>query len=101
MGEALRRMRHECNLTDRHDLWGIFEARILAVTLNDAEPTSMEALAARYGLENEKQASNLLMTAKRAFARHMRGAVAEYETDSEQIDSELADLRQILGMARR
>ena len=43
------------------------------------------------------QAANLLVTAKRMYARLLRLAVGEYESDPDAIDHEIADLRRLLA----
>jgi hypothetical protein len=43
------------------------------------------------------QAANALVTAKRMFTRILRGVIGEYESDEEEIDSEIDDLHKILA----
>jgi len=95
--EAVQRMRDYCEESGRHDVWGIFEARVLAPTLEDAEPVPYEQLVSRYRLQSLEQAANLLATAKRTFSRAMRSVISEYEQDDSAIDAEIAELRGILG----
>jgi DNA-directed RNA polymerase specialized sigma24 family protein len=97
--ESLRRMQAECRLAQRMDIWDIFESRLLAPALEGAAPLSYEQLVAKHRLESPAQASNLLMTSKRMFERNLRAVIGEY-TDDDQIDGEIADLREILSHAR-
>lgn len=92
-------MRAECLASGRADVWAVFEGRVLAEIFDDRPPTPYEELAARFGLKSPAQAANLLVTAKRTYARLLRTAVAEYEPDEARIDAEIADLRRILGQA--
>jgi RNA polymerase sigma-70 factor (ECF subfamily) len=94
--ETVKRMRDHCERTGRQELWGLFEARVLAPTLEHADPVPYEQLMERYRLESQEQAANLLVTAKRTFTRAMRSVIAEYEQDDGAIDAEIADLRKIL-----
>jgi len=97
LAEALARMRRHCEESDRADLWGIFECRLLEPILEGAEPVAYGTLVERFGLNSPAHASNVLITAKRMFARTLRTVVAEYCQDEEEIESEIADLRQILA----
>src|SRR5262249_52386052 len=78
LGEALRRMRPECENTGRIDIWGIFESRILGPILEGTTSLPYELLVARFGFRSPTQAANALVTAKRMFARVLRAVVGEY-----------------------
>jgi hypothetical protein len=95
--QAVQRMREHCERVARPELWGIFEARVLAPTMEHVEPAPYEELIARYELRSLEQATNRLATAKRAFARALRSVIAEYEADDAAIDAEIAELRGILS----
>ena len=99
LARAIDQMRAECVRSDRADLWGVFECRILGPLLDGTEPLEYQALVERFGLASPAQASNVLMTGKRMFARSLRSVVAEYERDESEIDAEIADLRKILSRA--
>jgi RNA polymerase sigma-70 factor (ECF subfamily) len=99
VAEALRRMRVECERTGRADLWGVFEHRVLAPSLHGAEPVPYERLVQTFKLDSHAQASNVLMTAKRTFARTLRSVIAESAEDDAEIEQDLKDLKQILAQS--
>lgn len=78
LSQSLADMQRECE--DRGDevRWQVFEQRILGPLLDDAKSPSFADLAAEFGLPDQKTAMNRLTTAKRQFARHVRGAVRGY-----------------------
>jgi DNA-directed RNA polymerase specialized sigma24 family protein len=97
IAEALRRMRSECDGSRRADLWRVFDARVVAPTLEGAEVVSYAVLVSELQLETPLQACSLLTTAKRMFERNLRAVAAEYSGDDDDaIDAEMADLREIL-----
>jgi DNA-directed RNA polymerase specialized sigma24 family protein len=100
LSNAAERMRAECEASNRQDIWQIFEGRVLAPTLDGAEPVPYEQFVTRFGLSDVDAASNLLVTAKRMFARSLRGVVGEYMGEDGQIDQEIAELREVLGRGR-
>jgi RNA polymerase sigma-70 factor (ECF subfamily) len=97
LNSALQRMRDECDRTGRADVWGVFEARMLAPTLDGTPVEPYERLVERFNFASPAQASNVLITAKRMFERVVRSAISEYEPDETQIEEEIADLRNILS----
>jgi RNA polymerase sigma-70 factor (ECF subfamily) len=97
MTEAARRMQEHCQRIDRPDIWGIFRARLLTPMLNGADPMPYDRLIEQFAIPSPAEAFNLLNSAKRMFLRTLRGVIAEYERDDEQIDAEMSDLRRILS----
>lgn len=95
--DVLVAMREECLRLGRQDLWTIFDARILTDLFEGQTPVPYEQLAADLKLESPSQAANLLITAKRMYARLLRLAVAEYEQPSDAVEEEIADLRRSLA----
>ncbi|HET6246319.1 MAG TPA: hypothetical protein VFE47_01370 [Tepidisphaeraceae bacterium] len=100
LAEAIRRTKDEATGSGRADVWGVFDTRVLDPMLHDAQPLAYEELVARFGLTSPSQASNLLVTGKRMFARNLRALVAEYAKEDADIDQEIADLTEILSKAR-
>jgi hypothetical protein len=94
--QALGGMRHECETSRRPDLWAVFEGRVLAPTLDGADPVPYEQLVRRFGLQTPRQASNAVITAKRMFARHLAAVIRQY-AGPEDVDGEIEDLVRILS----
>jgi RNA polymerase sigma-70 factor (ECF subfamily) len=99
LAEVLRRMRAECEQSDRPHLWEVFEGRILAPTLEGTPPLPYDELVARFGFASPMQAANALITAKRMFVRLLRAVIGEY-AGADEFAEELRDLQQILARAR-
>lgn len=97
ISQAVTSMKVECDESDRADVWGVFECRLLGPTLEGTEPVDYAELVRRFGFQSPAQASNVLITAKRMYARALRAVVAEYAQDEEEIEAEIEELRQILA----
>jgi hypothetical protein len=96
LSEGVAVMRRECEASRREDLWGVFEGRVLLPSMEGTEPTGYEELIRRFGLVSPEQASNVLITAKRMFARALRSVVAKY-ADAGDVETEIRDLKSILA----
>jgi predicted negative regulator of RcsB-dependent stress response len=79
------------------DVWTVFQHRVLAEVFDSREALPYDTLAQQLGLDSPTRAANLLVTAKRTYARLLRAAVAEYELDADKIDQEIAELRDLLS----
>lgn len=99
IAETLKRMECGCRDGRRADVWTVFELRILREALHGEEPVPYEELVQRLGVASPTQAANLLITARRMFARLLREVIAEYAASAEDIEREIADLREILQQA--
>ncbi|HVS71739.1 MAG TPA: hypothetical protein VHQ47_10835, partial [Phycisphaerae bacterium] len=97
LANVLDAMRRECRRTRRPDVWAVFQTRILAPIYDNTQPPDYATLAKTLGLASPTQAANLLVTAKRLYARLLRTAIAEYERDDAAIDDELLSLHDALA----
>ena len=77
--------------------WEIFQNRVLAPCLTGCQPTPHEELADTWGLKGIAQVSNMLVTAKRRFARRLLENVRETIPENFSPSNELDDLFQALG----
>jgi len=97
IAEAIDRMRKECEGLGRSDLWGVFQARVLGPTIDGAPAMPYDDLVRQFGFSSPEQASNVLVTAKRMFARMFRAVVAECAQDGPDAEAELTELRVALA----
>ena len=97
---ALDQMRAECEQSDRPDIWGVFQCRVVAPLLEHEPPTPYLDVVARWGLKSPIQAANVLATAKRMFERNLRAVLRGYTRGEGGIDAEIRELREILARCR-
>lgn len=97
LAEVMRRMRAECQSSNRAHLWAIFEARMLLPIADGTPPPSHEDLARRLKLDSPTQSANALGSAKRLFTRNFREVVGEYAADESEVDSEIRELWEIFS----
>jgi RNA polymerase sigma-70 factor (ECF subfamily) len=94
---ALGQMQSQCKLSGRSDVWGVFYHRMLAPLLPRGEELDYNELVCKFNLKSAEQASNVLMTAKRQFARVLAALVSESLSDDEDMNEELSALRNALA----
>lgn len=96
--ETLMRFRDECRNDGRDTVWNVFECRILLPAIQGTPPPLYEDLVERFDFKSPKQASNLLITARRQFHRILSNIIREYvDTDELVITEEIDSLRRILS----
>lgn len=97
LARTVERVREECQSKDRQILLGVLEARILGPIFNDLPLMPYEELVAKFRLRSPSEASNLLITAKRMFARVLRETVRETVADEREVEPEIQELKRILA----
>lgn len=91
LAEALAAMQRECSEHGQQERWEVFDRRVVGPLLEDRPATSYAELSDSLGLATEKTAMNVLVTAKRQFARVLREVVRDYVTRSQDGRPTLAD----------
>lgn len=89
---VLARVREQCEQDGFESHWVVFEARVVRPMLHSDAPTPYEALIQRLDLDDASQASNMMITVKRRFARELREEVGRTVPDPMFIEEELSAL---------
>ncbi len=76
--------------------WEVFVGRVVRPMLFEDAATPYERLVEQFDLTDASQASNMMVTVKRKFARAMRAEVAQTVSDPAEVDDELRELMAIL-----
>lgn len=100
--EILRRMEAYCrepgaHQPSRRQTWEVFKLRELAPAFEGAKPPPYAELVKRVGLKDAAEGSNLLLSAKRIFQRHLSEVVAEQERGETNVRAEMDELKQALS----
>ena len=73
--------------------WELFNERVVQPIMDGAEPPSLKDICEKYGIRDDAQASNMIVTVKRRFQAALRKHLRDSVVSNEQIDSELEELR--------
>lgn len=76
--------------------WEVFTGRVVRPMLFNEPPTPYDTLIDRFDLTDASQASNMMITVKRRFARTLREEVGRTVSDPIQVDGELRALLSVL-----
>jgi RNA polymerase sigma factor (sigma-70 family) len=95
---VLRQFEEECRETEKESHYDLFVRRIINPILENASEPSIKDLAKEKGL-TEKQTSNYLITARRAYHRLLRQAIRTYASTEEEVALEIEDLFKFVARA--
>ena len=93
---VLLALEQECQMTGKSKHYEIFRLRIVEPILQGAQEPPMRDIADRLGL-TDKEASNYLLTARRAYQRLLREEIRQYALSEEDVTDEVRDLFHFLG----
>lgn len=88
---ALRSLQLECESTGKQTHYTIFRRSIIEPVLAGSTPVARSDLSKELGL-TEKQVSNRLLTARRAYRRLLREEIRVYAASEHDVDQEMRDL---------
>jgi len=96
INEAIERFAGHCRQSGRPELWGVCEDRVLGPAFHGQTPVRYAELRERWGFESPIQAANLLVTAKRTFARLVTGVITDMEGRADDVEAEVRELLRAL-----
>ena len=73
--------------------WHLFYDRVLAPITDRSDPVPLAEICARYGIENEARASNMIVTVKRRFQRLLREHLRQSVLSDELLSEELREIK--------
>ncbi|HUU43571.1 MAG TPA: hypothetical protein VMX57_07320 [Planctomycetota bacterium] len=97
LDEVLEAVEDRCRRTAREVHWHVFRSRVVQPILENVEPPPLKELCRRYGVADEVQASNMIVTVKRWFRETLTRRVAESVPSGDEVEQEIRDLMEILS----
>jgi DNA-directed RNA polymerase specialized sigma24 family protein len=93
---AMADVEADCRVAGREIHWKVFYERVARPILEEAEPPDLAAVCGRFGIADEKTASNMVVTVKRRFRATIRRLLEATLSPGEDVEGELNELVAIL-----
>lgn len=74
--------------------WCVFRERVFEPIMDRSTPVPLKDIVAKYGIQDETKASNMIVTVKRRFRAVLRQRLREFVTADELVEDELEQIRQ-------
>ncbi len=97
LDRTLAQVQADCEREGLQTHWCLFRDKVLRPTLGDSESETMKVVAARYGIESESTAFNMLLTVKRRFKAALRMNLRSTVLAEEDIDDEWQEILRLVG----
>jgi len=96
LDQVLAAVKQSCSEEGLQTHWEILHARIVEPILTGAPATSLSEICTRLGIEDTRQASNMIITVKRCFREMLRKLIRNTVISSDQVDEELDEIIRFL-----
>jgi RNA polymerase sigma-70 factor (ECF subfamily) len=92
--QVFEEVERSCHRDGRTLHWCVFRERVLDPIMDRSTPPPIREIVAKYGIQGEAQASNMVVTVKRRFAAALRRRLRESVTSEELLEGEFEQIRQ-------
>ena len=90
---VLRQVEDKCHEEGKTIHWQVFRDRVLRPIMERTPPISLTEICARYGLEGEAKASNMIITVKRRFQAALRRQLRDSVLSDGHLEPEVEEIR--------
>ncbi len=97
LDDALTELEKECTESGKRTHWEVFVARVVEPAMENASPIPLPELCAKFGINSEMIASNMIITVKRRFRSMLRRRVRSFVDSDDEIDEEIGELVTMLS----
>ena len=92
LDQILSQVQAKCREQDMEVHWNIFNDRVVRPIVEDAACPSLTEICRKYGIENEKKASNMTITVKRCLQAALKECILNTVTSEQEIGEELREI---------
>jgi len=96
LDQVLSEVKTKCCEQVMETHWHVFHDRIVQPLLNNSKPPSLPEICDRYGVEDQKKASNMIITVKRRFQAALRQYLRSTVASESEMDDELREIMRFL-----
>ena len=91
--EVLEEVEAKCHEDDKSIHWQVFHDKILQPIIDGTSTPTLKEICERYGVKDDAQASNMIVTVKRRFQGTLRKQLRNSVVSEEQIGGELEEIK--------
>ena len=92
LDQVLTEVQHKCCEQEMETHWCVFSERVVEPLLNSSTPPSLVDICAKYSIESEKKASNMIITVKRRFQATLKQYIRSTVASESEMAAELKEI---------
>ncbi len=92
LDQILSQVQAKCREQGMDAHWNVFNDRVVRPLVEDAASPCLTEVCEKYGVENKKKASNMIITVKRCFQATLKECIRNTVASEREIDEELREI---------
>jgi len=97
LNEVLTEVKDKCCRSGQETYWQVFHAKVVVPIMDSTDPPALRDLCARFGIDDETAASNMILTVKRRFRSAMRRHLRQFVESDAEVEDEFKEILGILS----
>lgn len=97
LDRVLSEVRNEFLKTNKGIHWHLFDEKILKPVITSSKSPSIKDICEKYGIRDEKRASNMIITVRRGLRRALKRCLRQYAHSDSQVEEEILDMLKVLS----
>lgn len=97
LDQVFSEVEERCLEDDLEAHWRVFQDKVVQPILGDTSPPSFADICEKYGIEDEKKASNMITTVKRRLQKALKEYLRNTATSDDEIHKEFAEIVQFFS----
>ena len=97
LDQVLSEVEERCLEDDLETHWRVFQDKVVQPILGDTSPPSFTDICRKYGIEDEKKASNMVTTVKRRLQKALKEYLRNTATSDDEIHEEFSEIVQLFS----
>jgi len=97
LDRVLCEVRNEFLNNDKQIHWHVFDERVLQPLGASSEPPSLREICEKYGINDEKKASNMIITVRRQMRKSLRRCLRQFTQSDWQVEQEILEMLELLS----
>jgi len=82
---------------DKEIHWQVFDERILQPLIASSSPPALKDICEKYGINDEKKASNMIITVKRRLRKSLERCMRQFTHSDSQVEQEIIELLKVFS----
>ena len=97
LDRVLSEVKRELLTSGKEIHWQVFDERVLRPLIASSNPPSLKDICEKYGIDDEKRASNMAMTVRRRLRQCLKRCLRQFAASDSQVERESLDMLKVFS----
>ena len=97
LDRVLSEVKSEFLNSDKEIHWRVFDEKVLQPLITSSNPPSLKDLCVKYGIDDEKRASNMTITVRRRLRKSLKHCLRQFAQSDSQVEQEILEMLRVFS----